>query len=380
MDGHRPDGDAGDRADPTRRRLLRLAALGATAGLAGCNRRAFDPTGGDLGGTSTPTTTPEPAPELPYDGGGRRLDRPRSVRLRNGSLSTRFVTLVVEHRDRTVYVDSGSVPPGAVVEHSRLVGTEGTYRVVVETASGRRQEREWRVTGALGGLECVVTDAVEVLQVVRCAPDCPPLSRGGEERGLAFDDPTGREPWSGTTLEVTNRTDATRDLSVSVDGRQGRRLAYDYDVPPGTRVLFPLVSGGGRYDVRLTSEAETATYRWDTGAARRLFAGLTPEGPVVGCLGQRADALASNQSEEPATLFVSVRREGRQLYSGEFALDPGETRAVPDLFDGVGPFDLSLSTADGATASYRYPVCPDVGPVFLVVEPDGTVSASATGP
>jgi hypothetical protein len=221
---------------------------------------------------------------------------------------------------------------------------------------------------------------VEAVQVARCAPDCPPLSLGGTETGLAFDDPSGLEPWSGTTMELTNRTDTTRTVSVDITGRGDRRLAYDYRLPGWTRVFLPLVSGGGEFGVELTSGGETARYDWSARDARALFASVTEAGPLLGCTGHRADAVAVNQSDEAVTLSVRVARNGRETFADTVTLDPGGRRDLPDLFAGTGPFALDLSTAAGSAASYRFPLCPDTGPVSLVVEPDGTVTASATAP
>ena len=376
-----------------RRRLLRLAALGATglsAGLAGCGERAWSPPPG-LGREDdrSPTAGTEPGaatgaaaqpPELPYTGGDEPVDRARTLRVRNPALRAQFVTVVVEHGDRTVYVDSRRVPANGSVEHGGLLGSTGTYHVVVETADGRRLERDWRVEGVLGGLDCLLATPVEAVQVARCAPDCPPLSLGGTETGLAFDDPTGLEPWSGTTLEVTNRTETTRDVSVTVTGRGDRRLAYDYRLPGWTRVFLPLVSGGGEFGVELTSGGETARYDWGASEARALFASLTDTGPVVGCTGHRADAVAVNQSDESVTLSVRIARDGDPVYDDGFTLDAGGTHDLPGVFAGTGPFALDLSTDAGSEAAYRFPICPDTGPVYLVVEPDGTVTASATAP
>jgi hypothetical protein len=368
-----------------RRRLLRLAALGATAGLAGCGERAWSPPPGlgredDRSPTDAPTGSAGDRPELPYTGGEEPVDRARTLRMRNPTLTEQFVTVVVEHGDRTVYVDSTSVPPNATVEHSRLLGSTGSYRVVIETAAGRRLERDWRIEGVLGGLDCLLGDPIEAVQVARCAPDCRPLSRGGTETGLAFDDPSGLEPWSGTTLELTNRTDATRAVSLTITGRRGRRLDYDYRLPGWTRVFVPLVSGGGEFEVELTSAGATASHDWSAREARALFASVTADGPLIGCTGHRADAVAVNQSDDTATLSVTVVRDGTEFYIGAFALDPAESRELPGAFAGTGPFALDLSTDAGSEASYRFPICPDAGPVYLVVEPDGSVTASATAP
>jgi hypothetical protein len=381
-----------------RRRLLRLAALGATGlstGLAGCGERAWSPPpglgreddrsstagadGADTGDRDAADSTDD-GPELPYTGGEDPVERARTLRVRNPTLTPAFVTVVVEHGDRTVYVDSRRVPPNGSVEHGRLLGSTGTYRVVVETADGRRLERDWRVEGVLGGLDCLLATPVEAVQVARCAPDCPPLSLGGTETGLAFDDPSGLEPWSGTTMELTNRTDTTRTVSVDITGRGDRRLAYDYRLPGWTRVFLPLVSGGGEFGVELTSGGETARYDWSARDARALFASVTEAGPLLGCTGHRADAVAVNQSDEAVTLSVRVARNGRETFADTVTLDPGGRRDLPDLFAGTGPFALDLSTAAGSAASYRFPLCPDTGPVSLVVEPDGTVTASATAP
>jgi hypothetical protein len=375
-----------------RRRLLRLAAVGATASLAGCGERAWSPPPGfgreedrretataddadSAGGAATSDT-----PELPYTGGEEPVARARTLRVRNPTLTTQFVTVVVEHGDRTVYLDSASVPPNASVEHSRLLGSTGTYRVVIETAEGRRLERDWRIEGVLGGLDCLLSDPIEAVQVARCAPDCPPLSQGGRETGLAFDDPSGLEPWSGTTLELTNRTDTTRAVSLTITGRRDRRLAYDYRLPGWTRVFVPLVSGGGEFGVELTSGGETARYDWSARETRALFASVTASGPVIGCTGDRADAVAVNQSGESVTLAVRIARDGTDVFDEAFPLDPRESRELPDVFAGTGPFTLDLATDAGSEATYRFPICPNTGPVYLVVEPDGTVTASATAP
>ncbi|MFC5367881.1 hypothetical protein [Salinirubrum litoreum] len=382
-----------------RRRLLRLAALGATGGsvsLAGCGERAWSPPPGfgrdddrqktATAGSDDPADTGEGAtatddrPDLPYTGGDDPVDRARTLRVRNPTLTAQFVTVVVEHGDRTVYVDSANVPPNATVEHSRLLGSTGTYRVVIETAAGRRLERDWRIEGVLGGLDCLLADPIEAVQVARCAPDCPPLSRGGTETGLAFDDPSGLEPWSGTTLELTNRTGTTREVSLTITGRRDRRLDYDYRLPGWTRVFVPLVSGGGQFAVELTSDGETARYDWSARETRALFTSVTASGPLVGCTGGRADAVAVNQSGASVTLSVRIARDGTDVADATFTLAPGERRDLPDVFAGTGPFALDLSTDAGSEASYRFPICPDTGPVYLVVEPDGTVTASATAP
>jgi hypothetical protein len=375
-----------------RRRLLRLAALGAT-GLAGCGERAWSPPpglgreddrpstdGADPAGGGAGTGPADETPELPYTGGEAAVDWARTLRVRNPTLTPTFVTVVVEHGDRTVYVDSASVPPNATVEHGRLLASTGTYRVVIETADGRRLERDWRIEGVLDGLDCLLSEPIEAVQVARCAPDCPPLSRGGTETGLAFDDPSGLEPWSGTTLELTNRTATTRTASVRITGRGDRRLAYDYRLPGWTRLFLPLVSGGGAFGVELTSGGETVRYDWSARETRALFAAVTADGPLVGCAGHRADAVAVNQSAESVVLSVRVVHDGETAYDDEIALGPAESRDLPAVFAGTGPFAVDLSTDAGSEASYRFPLCPEAGPVYLVVEPDGSVTAGATAP
>lgn len=252
----------------TRRRLLGAATF-ALAGTAGCEGRGgdgrsdggrgndggkADGQGGVVGGDGSPTARGEPTSTatpaaLPYRAAdpAENAPVPRGVRLYNRGRE-RYVTVVVAAGERTLFVRSRTVPTGGTVAYPDLVQRAGRYRVIVETsvggAAGSRVSRRWRVAGALGDLVVVLGGpggdggGIRTVQLARCSPACPPLSRGGEAAPLTprVLDRNGR--LRGPVF-VENAGDRPREVTVRIAEGDVELLDYAYRIPGGVRLVVP---------------------------------------------------------------------------------------------------------------------------------------------
>ncbi|WP_101294310.1 hypothetical protein [Halegenticoccus soli] len=359
-----------------RRRLLALAVLGGLAGCGAASRESRSPAGGRQteGGQSPKTAGP-------YRGGGEPLRRAHGVVLRNVGPDERYVTVAVDDGDSPVFVDSLALDRGESAEYPSLVGTAGEYRVVVESVrSGRhegpREEYAWRVGGALSDLEIAVGAGVRFVPVVRCQPDCPPVSRGGRAVGFPTEAETASVRYQ-PTLRVENRDSVPRSVRLRVDGPE-HRLRYRYDLPAGARLVLPVGERRGAATVAAESGGDRARGRWcevDT----ELFVTVRRGRIDVGCGGDHAVGVLVNDDDRPHALAVRFETGGATAVR-RYRLGPGESRRDPTLFRRSGPYTLSLGTAAGPETVYRWMTCPPVGPVWIVIAPGGRVTADLAVP
>ncbi|SFG57818.1 hypothetical protein SAMN04488063_2477 [Halopelagius inordinatus] len=191
------------------------------------------------------------------------------------------MTVVVEtDAGETVFAESRRLPADTGSRFPAAVRQSGRYRVVVETAEGARTAFEWDATGPVGDAAVSVTDdGVTATQLVRCAPDCDPLSRGGTARGYPRGgfDPRGRR--ADCEIRLRNETDETRWSYVRV-GRTPRILDYRYRIPAATTISLPVPQHSGETHVVVeTTDDETTSLVWRMETTPRLVVRLGVDGP-----------------------------------------------------------------------------------------------------
>lgn len=291
----------------------------------------------------------------------------------NGGSDDRYVTVAVERRGETVFVDSRIVRTGTSQQFDAVVSESGEYRVVVDTADGTRGRFDWSVTEAFGDLRVDVEESVTFSRLVRCDPDCRAVSLGGSATGYPEGgfDPRGRR--AGSRLLVRNDAAAARRVRVRV--AEGAALDYRYRVPATTTLEIPVPqrSGETRVDVERLDGRETETYQWSMETSPVLHA-------IVGtalrftCGERTRDVQLLNEDDVPHSLRVEVTGSaGEQLFAGTYDLAPGETVREEAVVSTAGDYGLALAT-ERSSASYEWSTCPPRGPVYVVVRADGTVA------
>lgn len=355
-----------------RRRFL----AGLPAALAGCGEAAegLDPrrTPGDgrtPGAAAARAGTDDTGEANGTDGGpAERRSRTRPARsfdviVANDGPRRRLVTVVVETADDgTAFVTTRTVESGAAASFDGVVGP-GRYRVVVETATGDRVERGWHARDPFRELEVRVDEALAVRRVARCAPDCSPLSRGGEATGYppAAFDRRGRR--AGTALRLVNDAGAARRAAVRVEGL----LDYAYQVPAGAVLEVPVPQRSGARTVRVATRSGTVSHRWRMESTPTLRVRVDDR-PAVSCGPGSLDLRCLNDDDRPRELSVRVVADGVDEYG--LALDPGESVRLRDVVRTAGSYALVLETTT-ATTGFRWTTCPARGPVEVVVRPGG---------
>jgi hypothetical protein len=354
-----------------RRTLLGSLSL-SLAGLAGCGGRldlALDP-GGD---PPTPTGTPPPTPtsvSLPYTGAdsasGAGIEA-RGVRVANDSGRSRFVTVVVTTTGgRELLVASRAVADSATARFPRIVARRGTYRVLVETADGRRLDREWRVTDVRGDFEAVLDRGVSAFQHATCAPDCPPLSTGGDLATYATGEGRG-------TLFVTNRRDEPAPLEVRLASDYRTVLEYGYEVPPDVRIAVPAVGWGEPgYVVSVAyPDGDTDREAWRRADGDRFYAVVEDDGTRFLCDTHFRDLRVRNETTRDREVSVTVLGDGEPIVSRTVDVaaesDVRRTNVVPP----ANRYGFRLSTADGESTTTEWNICPSRGAIEVVASDDG---------
>jgi hypothetical protein len=387
-----------------RRRLLGLVGTAATpglaVGLAGCNalregRSAAERerAGGESGGGET-ATGPDPdagatTARLPYDEGPAVT--PRGITVRNVAETTAYLTLAVETTaGEQVFVTSERLGGRRFVGYDDLVAAEGEYRVVVETAAGKRAETTWRVTDSQGDLGVTVGDGVTIQQTVRCAPDCA-LARGGTAVGYPASDfdPRGRR--DDTTLRVVNPAaggaTGTR-IRIGTDDRPV--LDYRYDHPAGVTVELPVPQYAGELPITITAGdrerrfdwrpqvtpslrailADSIRFRCGVGnrtlrvvnpddAASEVAVRVFPADAGSGSDGERATESA-NESEDP-------------LFAETVTVGPSSSVERDDIVASAGRYRVEVAVG-GETVEAMWETCPPRGALGVVVGETGVSS------
>ncbi|AUV83341.1 hypothetical protein C2R22_18225 [Salinigranum rubrum] len=123
---------------------------------------------------------------------------------------------------------------------------------MVETASGVRDEFDWRVTPSLATLRVRVAAGVRFSRPLRCDPDCT-LAVEGEATGYPDGgfDPRGRR--AGSELRVYNPGEREERIRVRVGG--GALVDYRYRVPPAVLLTVPVPQRSGATAVRIDVES-----------------------------------------------------------------------------------------------------------------------------
>jgi hypothetical protein len=387
-----------------RRRLLRLAAAGATpgvvAGLAGCaavddlrslvDGEQTDAVSADA--TSGPDPdTPATTPALPYEDGPRVT--PRGISVRNVGTTTEYVTLAVETADgEQVFVASDDLGGRRVVVYDGLVAAEGEYRVVVETAGGDWAETTWRVTASAGDLDVTVGDGVTVQQTVRCTPDCT-LARGGTAVGYPAGDfdPRGRR--DDTTLRVVNpaaRTTTETRVRVGTDDRPV--LDYRYDHPAGVTIELPVPQSAGELPVTVTAGDRERRFDWRPQVTPSLRAVLADSVQFRCGVGTR-DLQVVNPDDGPSEVTVRVFPAAEfetarpdPLFAERYSLPASSSVDAEAVVASAGRYRVEVAVADPEggdgeeeTVAATWATCPPRGPLVVVVGETGVSSVRVGG-
>jgi hypothetical protein len=177
----------------------------------------------------------------------------------NDADEDRYVTVAVDREGEAALVESRTVRRGTAVTLDGRV-PPGTYRVVVETASGIRDQFDWRVTPALAALRVRVTTHVRFSRPALCDPACV-LAVGGESRGYPDGgfDPRGRR--AGSELRVYNPGERAERVRVRV--ADSDVLDYQYRVPPAVLLTIPVPQRAGETAVRIdVSDGRVRAFDW----------------------------------------------------------------------------------------------------------------------
>ncbi len=191
------------------------------------------------------TTTPAALDET-----GRETTPNGVVTVVNDADEDRYVTVAVDRDGETVLVESRTVRSGTALTLDGRV-PPGTYRVVVETASGVRDRFDWRVTPSLATLRVRVAAGVRFSRPLRCDPDCA-LAVRGEATGYPAGgfDPRGRR--AGSELRMYNAGE--REEQVRLRVADGTVVDYRYRVPPAVLLTVPVPQRSGETAVRIDVE------------------------------------------------------------------------------------------------------------------------------
>lgn len=352
-----------------RRRLL--AATASLAGFAGCGQLRES-----AATTATSRTTETTAAASAYGGDAEdALAEPRGFVVHNRGDEVRYVTVAVYDGDRTAASRTFEVAAGASASVEDALAAAGTYRVVVETADGERAVHEWRVTGDAGDLEVVVDDGVAFWEAMRCAPACPAAEGGVSARLPYKSGAAGREP---ATLVVENPADAPRRVSVTVADLHTTVLDYAYVVPARTRLRVPVTAAEGVYAVRARSGGETREYTWSVPEAERVFVRVG-DGLRVDCGEATGTLRLANRDDTTHHLRVVVSDGDGTVFDRTIRLPPGAETTVERAVQSSGRYELSASTAEGASATDDWWVCPPVARKLVQIHKWGGVVIGRTG-
>jgi hypothetical protein len=370
------------------RRTFLASLVAGTAGLAGCGGRTgvdFGPFGRDSGGTpdarerggdsssaggdggarSPATRTRET--DLPYRGPtGENVDDPRGLRVENDSGRRRFVTVAVTTAaGRDLVVASREVADEDALRLPDVVARRGTYDVVVETADGARLRRSWRVTDALGEFEARLDRGLTALQSARCAPDCPPLSTGGET-------PTYEDGEARGAVSILNRRTDRVPVGLELASAYRTVLRYRYAVPPDVRVDVPAVGWGEpEYRATVTVDGEAASERWRRADGQRLFAVVGDDGTRFLCDTHYRDLRVRNETGRAREVSVTVRGDGETALDRTYEVPATASVRRPNVVAPANRYGFDLATADGERASTDWSICPSRGAIEVVLRESG---------
>jgi len=386
----------------TRRRelLAGLAAAGLT-GLAGCSALGLDfdvdperpatPTVRTVGGTPTPS-----GPEIPS----------RPVEFRNATTREAYLTVVVTEvvdggrttgerrgggdtdrdagdasgdgaagREREAFVRSARLQPGQRRVFTGAVSHAGDYRVVVDTADGRRAVSEWVVEGTEDGLEVVVDGDVEVWPTVDCRANCSVAAavRSDEDLPIAGD---GSRQWYSPAGLVLRNPGAASAVDVTVRLYGGAILDATYEVPAGAQIRIPVTFRSGRYEVAVATDGGPGrTARWYVPHEPARYVTLGESGDVsFGCGPANTVARLHNGDDRAHRLDLAVRPPGDETprFASTVELAPGERRTIEPV-SSSGRYLLTAGTAAGESIRAVWWACPAHAAVDVRIGGDGEV-------
>ncbi|MFB6282215.1 MAG: hypothetical protein ABEH40_09360 [Haloferacaceae archaeon] len=358
-----------------RRSLLGLAA-GAVGGLAGCS--AVGPFGGDSDGrgegrrTPRETATATPTPDLPYasSDAAENLDRSRALRVRNERSRPAYVTVLVEDGNRTVFLDSRTVPAAGSVTHEGLVRRRGIYRLTAETADGVRAVRDWMVgeSWGTGAVVRVRDDAVGLDQQGVCDPACPPMPSSGTAADLPARDPGADGPPASGGINLRNARASPARAGVVVDGPTRTLLDYRYRLPAGATVHVPAVRAAGTYDLSVRGPGGRFDAAWHVPEEQFPTVRIDGDGPAPACAHDRLRLTGiRNAARRSVRLAVRLLADGRTVAARtvDLAADAGRTglglRARGDALR------VEAELASGASLAAEWALCPPGGLRLLVI-------------
>jgi hypothetical protein len=331
----------------TRRRLL--AALGAAgaAALAGCDAVAPSPDSDETGAerSATPAT-------LPYEGGASAalLDDPRGVRLRNAAGAARFVTLALDHGDRSVFLDSREVPPATVVRYDGLVRAVADYRVVAETSDGARHERTWRPAERTGDLLVTLDSGVTSRATTTCLDACGPDAPAAD-RTLHLDNPSDEATTVRVRLGPSWNLD--RDLSIRVP-----RLGLAVVPVPEWSSDYPLLVAYGDREV---------PWEWRISDGRDLF--VSVDGPPrVRCSNTVRELVVVNRVDRDRALALRIDADGERAVERSFSVPAAGERSFANAVPPAGQYAFEIATEDGIDRSFATAICPAAGPLLVILD------------
>lgn len=345
---------------PTRRAVLR-GAPAALGFLAGCDSLT------DPDGTTTRTTRREGADDTSAAPG-------RTLELRNETDVDQFVSVAVSRDERVVASQTVEVDRGAEKAVEVRAAT-GILDVELETTTGRVASHEWVVGDTIGHLLVTLTPAgVGFSQTAWCAPDCPPLSRGGTASDFpSHGGPVFTTPVYGANVLVENTTDRTLAIDLQIARDDESLLDYAYVVPPDVTLAFPAVQPEGDYTVHVEGPTGTLTTDWRPAMEHRLTVRLTADGVTATCGTVTASFVLSNRDDVPHRVDVHAFRTGtdRAVLRRTYIVQPGANYREQDVFTGSGQYTLVVRTAEGERASVDWWLCPPRGPTQVSVDADG---------
>lgn len=381
-DGEWVQGRAGPRGAVDRRSLLALAA-GAAGGLAGCS--AVGPLGGGprdgsadgdgSGGPAAGTGTPTPAPARPYASSdpAENVERSRALRVRNERRRSAYVTVLVEDGDRTVFLDSGTVPAAGSVTYRDLVRRRGIYRLTVETADGVRAVRRWVIgeSWSVGAVVRVGTDGVRLDQRGVCDPACPPVASNGTAVDLPAREPrdAGRAVKAG--IDVHNARPSTAPVAVTVAAGDRTLVDYRYRLPADATIHLPVTGAPGTYDLSVRSDGGRIDAAWHVPEEALPTIRLGPNGPAPACRNDRLGLTGvRNATDRERRVTVRIEADGRTVAARTFDLAATAERTDLGLRARGETFGVEAELASGPSLRAAWGLCPPGALRLLVIGPD----------
>lgn len=348
-----------------RRSLLRAAALGI-AGAAGC--------GGDADPATTtrePAGTTATAERTPYRG-GRNVEEPLDLAVRNAGDGRRYVTVAVRARtgDRDVVLSrSWDLDPRERVALPDAVAAVGRYDLVVETADGLRREGAFAVGPRLPDVTVRVGEGIDFGQRVACEPGCVPVSAadGAGDAALPYygEGELLRTP---ATLVVDGRRVGVSALDLRLRDPAADATLVDrrYHVWEGLRLELPVVHTEATYAVEATLDGTTRRHEWPVPGMETGVLTVDGSGTSLGCRSVQSTVTLHNRSRTDLETRVSVARDDADetLFETSVVARADDVTPVDTGVTDPGDYELAVETTVAADSG-RWTPCEPTGLVIL---------------